>query len=105
MSPTRTIRAKIGGLSVKAEIGPNGVVIKAGGRVLKAPPPEPLALSPIQKAARQREAVCRRIFEIYKEHGFEWLWSINPMSKYSFSQLAHHLTRLLAGKFPWKIGG
>lgn len=99
----KTIHAKIGGLSVKAVIGPNGVTIKAGRRVLKAPPPESLAPSPVQRAARQREAVCAQIFEIYREHGFEWLWNINPFTKYSFDQLLHHLARLEQGKFAWKI--
>ncbi len=108
----KTIRSKIGGLSIKAEIGPGGIVIKAGRHILKAPPPEPLALSPVQRAARQREATEARILEIYREakttleppyDNWLWLFNINPFTKYSFEQLNHHLSRLQSGKFPWRV--
>ncbi len=112
----KTIHAKIGGQTITARIGPGKVdiVIKQGRRTLKAPPPEPLALTPGQKAARQREATEARILEIYREakttleppyDNWIWLFNINPFTKYSFEQLNHHLNRLLAGKYPWKIGG
>lgn len=101
----KTIRATLNGQAIKARIGPGkaNIEIKAGRQTLKAPPPEPLALTPQQKAARQRGAVEDRIMEIYREAGMEWLWDVNPFTKYSFEQLNHHLSRLQSGKFPWRV--
>ncbi len=99
----KTIRATLNGLSIKVKIGPGGIVIKQGRRTLKAPPPEPLALTPVQRAARQRQGVEGQIMEIYREVGMEWLWDVNPFTKYSFDQLAHHLSRLESGKVPWRV--
>ncbi len=99
----KTIRATLNGQAIKAEIGPGGIVIKRGKHVLKAPPPETLALSPVQRAARHHEAICGQIMEIYRQHGWEWLWTINPMDKYTIKQLMHHLARIQSGRYPWKI--